>query len=212
MLRTYENAGQMILLEGLDLAGKSTLSRGLLKYFESQGLEVRYSRNALVSNNPIALRADELRREKDAGLMETGALFLAAHLYDSIEFSLPPPGTVHLQDSSWLRTLAYHTLNNTRWIPTLVRTCSVYQPNFNAVLYLTAGLEARKERVLQREREQPEENDPADYLAYSEPGKVQRHDNLLMEITLEAYPQAQILDTSGMTPTEVLERSIDLLD
>lgn len=209
--RDRKKRSLMILVEGLDLAGKSTLAKMLVKYFDQQGWRVRYSRNALVPTNPIALAADTLRKERDVGLLETGALFLAAHLYDAIAFKLPLAGVVHVQDSSWLRTLAYHSLHETRWIPDLIRQCRVYQPEFDVVIYLTASPEVRQWRVLKRENENPDENDAADFLAYVDPRKLEKHDRVLERITRECYGVSEIIDTTGLTPGQVLDRAVSLI-
>src|SRR5439155_18295365 len=102
-------AGRVVLIEGLDLAGKSTLVRNLQAELTRRGIPVRVIRNALCPDNPIAALADQVRRDPEAGPIETGALFLAAHLWDARHFTPPPDRTVHIQDSCWLRTLAYHT-------------------------------------------------------------------------------------------------------
>ena len=65
-------AGRVILIEGLDLAGKSTLVRNLQAELTRRGIPVRVSRNALCPDNPIAPVADALRRDPNAGLLETG--------------------------------------------------------------------------------------------------------------------------------------------
>ena len=155
--KTYSaNRAHMILIEGLDLAGKSTLTQSLVAHLQKQGHPVSYSRNALVPDNPIALVADEYRRNQPVSLLETGALFLAAHLKDAIDFKKPEKG-FHIQDSSWLRTLAFNELQEVRWIPALVKDSSKHQPVFDLVIYLTASTETRQQRVLKREQEQPGE-------------------------------------------------------
>src|SRR5439155_22259143 len=80
-------AGRVILIEGLDLAGKTTLVRNLQAELTRRGIPVRVSRNALCPDNPIAALADQVRRDPHAGLVETGALFLAAHLWDARHFT-----------------------------------------------------------------------------------------------------------------------------
>src|SRR5438270_13332793 len=128
-------AGKVVLIEGLDLAGKSTLARNLERELTRRGVRVRVSRNALCPDNPIAALADQLRRDPSAGLVETGALFLAAHLWDARHFRPPPEGTIHLQDSCWLRTLAYHTMQGTPGIPELLRQAVPTFPRFDAALF-----------------------------------------------------------------------------
>lgn len=204
--------GPMVLVEGLDLAGKSTLVRGLIQHFESTGYTVRYSRNSTVPDNQVALKADALRMRKSASRLETGALFLAAHLNDALLFEAPPVGVVHLQDSSWLRTLAYHSLRDTPIIPQLVYQAKDYQPDFDVVVYLTATMKARESRLLQRMAESPEENDHNDALVVRDPNKAQANDEVLMAVTKDCYPQTVVIDTSCMSPREVLDRAISIIE
>jgi thymidylate kinase len=205
------NRGTMVLIEGLDLAGKSTLTRQIIEHAKSNHIDISTSRNALVPTNPIALIADEYRRDKKAGYLETGALFLAAHEYDAIEFKYPAPGKVHIQDSSWLRTLAFHTLHKTRWIPDLVKSVSRHQPEFDAVIYLTASTAVRQQRVLKREKEAPHENDHSDYLCFSNPKKLEQLDQLLLAKTQEVYPHVKVIDTTNVKPDVLLQQCLPLI-
>lgn len=163
------NRGRVILIEGMDLAGKSTLVRNLRVELERRGIPVRVSRNALCPDNPIARVADELRRDPAAGLLETSALFLASHLWDARHFAPPPPGTIHLQDSCWLRTLAYHTVRGTPGIPQLLRRAMPTFPRFDAAVFVTAALIERQRRLLKREVEQPGVNDLGDHAVVRAP-------------------------------------------
>ncbi len=205
-----KNNGWMILIEGLDLAGKSTLTRNLVNHLREAGEEISYARNALVPTNPVAVKADILRREEHTGLLETGALFLAAHLYDAKVFQYPKKGTFHIQDSCWLRTLAYNILYNTRFIPDLVKTCQILQPKFDLVIYLTASNEERRKRVFKRSQES-QENDMADYLSWLNPEKLKKNDDILFEETLAIYPETKKIDTTNMSEDAVLKEVIRLL-
>lgn len=205
------NRGYMILVEGLDLAGKSTLTKSLFAELQNQGKEVSYARNAFVSCNPIAQKADVLRRQDHVSLQETGGLFLAAHLYDALVFEYPKPGAYHIQDSCWLRTLAYNTMYEARFIPELIRATHQFQPQFDIVMYLTASDKARRERVLKRALES-EENDRADYLSWINPSRLRKNDAILFEQTVEFYPQTTKIDTTDMSPEEVLQKALDVIE
>lgn len=205
-----QNRGTMVLIEGLDLAGKSTLTKNLIQQLKNKNYKISYSKNALVPNNPIAAKADILRKEPNAGLLESGSLFLASHLYDIKTFKYPPKNTIHIQDSSWLRTISYHLLNDTRWIAGFVKEISIYQPKFDVVVYLTASTQLRRERVLQREKESGE-NDKADYMSWFNPVQVEKHDKLLFEQTLEYYPHAYKIDTTNMTADQVCDHVLELI-
>jgi dTMP kinase len=195
-------AGRVVLVEGLDLAGKSTLVRNLQAELTRRGIPVRVSRNALCPDNPIAALADQVRRDPDAGLIETGALFLAAHLWDARHFSPPLDGTVHLQDSCWLRTLAYHTWWDTPAIPEQLARVVRYFPRFDAAIYLTARIEERQRRLELREREHPGSNDADDHLVMTAPDRY-----LALEQDLEALSvgitKARVMDTTNLSPESV---------
>lgn len=201
----------MILVEGLDLAGKSTLTKSLVAELKKQGKEVSYSRNAFVPDNPIAQKADILRREDHVSLQETGGLFLAAHLYDALVFKYPEAGAYHVQDSCWLRTLAYNTMHEARFIPELIRASHQFQPKFDLIIYLTASEKIRRERVLKRAIES-EENDRADYMPWINPAKLRKNDEILFQQTVEFYPQTKKIDTTDMSPDEVLQQALQFIE
>jgi thymidylate kinase len=203
-------AGRVVLIEGLDLAGKSTLVRHLEGELTRRGIAVRVSRNALCPENPVAALADQLRRDPQAGLIETGALFLAAHLWDARHFTPPPDGTVHLQDSCWLRTLAYHTWKNTPAIPEQVAYAARYLPQFDAAVFLTAGIEDRRRRLTQREREDPGSNDANDHLVQTDPQGYSRLEQLLWELT-HLYTRAARIDTTGVGEESLVRAVIEML-
>jgi thymidylate kinase len=195
--------GLVVLIEGMDLAGKTTLCSRIIDELRRTGVSCTFGNNALVRDNPIALRADEYRKDPKAGMLETGALFLAAHLYDAHQFTYPIEGTVHLQDSCWLRTLAYHETKGTRWVPELLQATRHLQPTFDLTFYLTASIESRKARVIQRELEKPGENDAADYLSHVDPERLMRHDMKLLTVTRRIYPDVHLVDTTTLCPDEV---------
>jgi thymidylate kinase len=194
--------GRVVLIEGLDLAGKSTLVRNLQAELTGRGITVRVSRNALCPDNPIAALADKVRRDPHAGLVETGALFLAAHLWDARHFTPPPDGMVHIQDSCWLRTLAYHFWKDTPAIPEQLARAARYFPRFDAAVFLTAGVEERQQRLAQRERECPGTNDTNDHLVQSNPEGYLRLEQLLWQLT-HLYAKAPRIETTGI-PCQVL--------
>lgn len=203
-------AGRVILIEGLDLAGKSTLVRNVRAELARRNVPVRASRNALCPDNPIALLADQLRRDPRAGLLETGALFLAAHLWDARHFTRLPTGMMHLQDSCWLRTLAYHTWKNTPAIPDQLARAARSFPRFDAALFLTAGIEERRRRLAQREREEPGGNDANDHLVESDPQGYLRLEELLWQLT-QLYTKATRIETTGIPCERLVPLVVEML-
>ena len=202
--------GRILLIEGLDLAGKSTLVRDLERELTRRRAPLRVSRNALCADNPVAVVADARRRDPEASLAETGALFLAAHLWDARYFTSPPPGVIHLQDSSWLRTLAFHRYHNTPGIPDLLGRAAVDFPRFDTAVFLTADIGERRRRLRLREREQPGSNDHLDHAVVLNVQGFLGLEAILREVTV-ATTGAQVIDTTDMSPGEVLDTALRVL-
>jgi thymidylate kinase len=198
------NRGRVVLIEGMDLAGKSTLVRNLQAELTGRGISVRVSRNALCPENPIAAVADELRRDPAAGLLETGASFLASHLWDARHFVAPAPGTIHIQDSCWLRTLSYHIVRGTPQIPELLRRAMPTFPRFDAAIFLTAGIAERRRRLQQREHERPGSNDHGDHAVVRDP-------ELFREFDISLWRRARwLVGAVRVDVTELSEQSLVL--
>ncbi|CAE7241494.1 unnamed protein product [Symbiodinium pilosum] len=221
-------AGPMILIEGLDLAGKSTLFARIQDTLEGSW-KLRWSRNCLVPENPINERAQELRKLKQPGSgispLETGSLFLASHMWDLCNFQPPEADTVHLQDSSWLRTVAYHseaftptpfvqeglpwTLGSFGDLAAQVmgeeKTTS--GPAFDVVIFLTASAEERQGRLDERRQKNPEDCDYDDALVIRDPAKFMKLDSLLWEVTLRRFPHARKIDSTGKSRDQVFQEA-----
>lgn len=206
-----KNKGYFVLVEGLDLAGKSTLASFLKEKLMQHFDVVSYSRNALTEGNDFAVFADRQRKNPEITLSETCPLFIAAHLCDVIQFKSPRRNEIHLQDSSWFRTLAFNKVrNNENFLPLLDRVANL-QPKFDLVLYLTASIEVRKKRVNQREIEKVMENDHSDYLVYSNPELFNKNDEILL-LTVQNYcDNVEIIDTSELSQENVQNVALSIL-
>jgi thymidylate kinase len=202
---------RIVLVEGLDLAGKTTLCEGLVQKLEAIGLVVVLSKNNLLGQNAVGTRAKKYALGTPVTNLETGALFLASHFYDTTLFKMPLEGMVHLQDSSWLRTVSHHSMHGTPVVPELAEVLFDAHPKFGTVIYLTADIEVRKQRVLEREARCPGTNTPGDYMSHTDPNFVIRHDRRLLGITRRFYPDVCVIDTSSMSGEETIEAGWKLL-
>ncbi|MBP6974756.1 MAG: hypothetical protein KBB54_02310 [Candidatus Pacebacteria bacterium] len=205
-----KTSGPLVLVEGLDLAGKSTLvnflQEELCKYYNC----VHYSKNSLVKENSIARFADTERKKPEVPLSETCPLFIAAHLYDAHLFKYPAIGEIHLQDSSWMRTLAFNSVReNNAYLPLLTETLDA-QPVFDLVIYLTASIGVRQKRVHQRERAEKGENDHSDYLVHTDPELFKRNDDALRIVAEKYCASVEVIDTSHLSPVEVRVMALSL--
>lgn len=196
---------RMVLVEGLDLAGKTTLCNGLAERLKNLGFCINLSKNNLLGRNLVGKRAKDYALGAHTTNLETGALFLASHFYDTTLFKLPDEGCVHIQDSCWLRTVSYHLMRETVIIPELADALFEAHPKFGTVIYLTTSLDVRRFRIQQREAARPGSNTPGDYMSFTDPDFVTRHDKKLLETTRRFYPEVDIIDTSVMDAEAMIE-------
>jgi len=201
------NPPAVVLIEGLDLAGKSTAWRAVGDRLAARGFAIRRQRNALVAHNELAAQADALRRNPDRDRAETGNLFLAAHRWDSRHFVRPEPGGIHLQDSCWMRTLAHCRFAGERAHAAQLEKEAAAFPTFDRACFLTASLERRRERLLRRQRENPAANDAGDAWVNTHPADFLRLEQAL-EATVNEFLPAVKIDTTDLSVDEVAERVV----
>ena len=193
--------GSMILIEGLDLAGKSTLVKGLTALLGEMKIPFRTSHNSLCPENPVARFADWMRRDEGRGSLEGSCLFLAAHLWDVRNFQAPRD--LHVQDSCWLRAHAYDLENHSLW-------ANAPRVRFDKALFLRASLGVRQARLHQRKLEGGVA-DAQDHWVHSNPGRFCAMESRLLNVVSQ-HVSTQVLDTTELSPREVLQQSLRALD
>lgn len=187
----------MILVEGLDLAGKSTLIEGLRQHFG----RTRVLNGQFCSNNPSGKVARELVRwDEGFGGLEAGSLFLSSMLWDARHFVPPAPGEVHLQDSCWLRTLAFEQLFGSIPIARMMEEQGRRFPRFEKAFFLTASLAERERRFRSRSQ-----NDLHDLMAFRKPDKFLAIERRLRDLVIE-WEAGVVIETDGLSPAQVLSR------
>ena len=192
--------GRLILVEGLDLAGKSTLIRGLAESFRDHGWDVRVSHGDLCRENPVGkVTRDMMRWDPGFTPEEGGLLFLASHLWDLRNFRPPlGPRSLHIQDSCALRSLAFERVVGSPEVAGRFSDVVDRMPNFDAAFVLTARLETRRARFEQRAV-----NDLHDQFMFRDPVLFSRVDSELLHLAVERCG-ARIVATDERTPKEIL--------
>jgi hypothetical protein len=112
---------------------------------------------------------------------------------------------VHLQDSCWLRTLAWEEWHGRKHLADLVRLAARSFPRFHASVYLTVSLKERQRRFFTRKH-----NDCEDRMVLESPREFARLESCLRR-EAERCVGAFVLDTTGLTPEQVLARACGLL-
>ena len=193
--------GRMILIEGLDLAGKSTLVEGLAAHYRQMGWLVTVAHGDLCPENPVGKVTREMMRW-DPGFTseEGGPLFLASHLWDLRNFRAPEGDrSLHIQDSCALRTLAFERVLGRPELAAKLESVIERMPLFDAAYVLTASLPVRRRRYEQRAV-----NDLHDAFMLRDPVRFSRVDGELMHLAVERY-RARLLPTDEWSREALLE-------
>ena len=157
---------------------------------------------SLCPDNPVAREADEMRQDPARDPERMAQLFVASHLWDAAHFRAPGPGEVHLQDSCWLRTLAWEEWHGRRSMAEVVRLAARSFPRFQAALYLTVSLKERQRRFFLRAH-----NDCEDRMVLESPREFLRLEGYLRR-EAERCTGAVVLDSSEMTADQVLAEAL----
>lgn len=191
--------GRLIIIEGLDLAGKSTLIQGLQQRLSARGLKVRVRHGDLCSDNPVAKVTRRMMRW-DPGFQtcEGAPLFLASHLWDLRNFSLPR-GVVQLQDSCALRSLAFERVLGEEFYAQRLVEVVERLPKVDAAYVLTASMSNRLARFRERAV-----NDRHDSFMLSDPVRFARVDSELLRLAADKL-KARIVCTDDFCPQALLD-------
>lgn len=194
--------GRLIYVEGLDLAGKSTLVQGLAERFASYGWRVTVSHGDLCRDNPVAKVARRMMRwDPNFTAQEGAALFLASHLWDLRNFQADfDPWSVHIQDSWALRSLAFEKVLGQESFAAEFQKVVERQPQVDAAFVLTASLETRMARFATRAV-----NDLHDQFMFRDPVTFSQVDSELLRLAVGSN-RARMLITDEMQANEVLNQ------
>lgn len=185
---------KLFLVEGLDLAGKTSACNKLVARFTPPP---SHSRNAFARHNALYLAADELRLSDGLDGDYLGHAYLAAAALDMRLFE--PPRGIRIQESTIaLRSYAHYKARGEDALADgfariLDDPC---YPRFEAAVVLTASLEERLKRLDKRRREAPDEIAPDDLAVIRTPELFLRMEQILVEEARKRFG-AVILDTTG---------------
>jgi thymidylate kinase len=198
-----------LLVEGLDLAGKSTLSRGLLARIAPQ-LALR--RNALVLDNPVYLFADDLRRARTVDGAVLGPLYVAALELDLQRVVSDTDRAAHvLQDSLvGLRSYCYYAARGDEALAGKFAQMldDGRHPVFDKAVVLTASIAKRRERLEERRRLAPHEVAEDDLAVEKNPAMFMCMEEILVREAQRRYG-ALVIDTTEMSQQEVLGAALE---
>lgn len=193
--------GRLILIEGLDLAGKSTLIEGLQRRFRRAGWNVQICHGDLCPDNPVAkVTRNMMRWDPGFGAQEGAPLFLASHLWDERNFRRATSSNhMHIQDSCALRSLAFERVLGDEFYAQRLSDVVSRMPKFDASYVLTASMRSRLERFKKRPV-----NDLHDSFMLSDPVRFARVDSELLHLAAERFG-AKIVATDELDEDALLD-------
>ena len=199
---------KLILIEGLDLAGKTSACESLAAHLRPRP---DHRRNAFADKNQLYLVADELRRADGLSGEFLGHAYLAAAALDMTLFH--PPSGGRIQESTIaLRSLAhYRARGETDLADGFARILDDQAfPQFAGAVVLTASIEARQWRLGLRRQEAPEEIAPDDLAVVRHPDLFLRMEEIIVTEAVARFG-ARVIDTSMLTKSEVLQAIVAAL-
>jgi len=196
-----------ILIEGLDLAGKSTVCRRFLEQARGSWL---LRRNALVENNRVYALADELRRADVLPDEPLGWLYLAAQRADLAHLGSSHPDSDReiLQDSTILvRSVAHHAARGrTELVRQFIELVPAL-PRFDHAFVCVADRETRLRRLAKR---RPENLGPDDFIVRDDFATFNRMQDQVIDLVTTHFGGV-VIDTSGLENEERLAMIFDRL-
>ncbi|MDR0392323.1 MAG: HD domain-containing protein [Planctomycetaceae bacterium] len=186
-----------IHIEGLDLAGKSTVCRRLKERIP----DAVHLHNSLVANNPIYEKADNLRKNINVPEELTGMLYYAALRAELDDYVPPPPSYSIIQDSTIvLRSVVFHTANGNTELAKRFERLLPEHPKLGASFVLTATREKRLERL--KGRISRGNDAPDDFIVRDDYPRFQAMEQHLI-LLAKQYFNAEVIFTDNLeTPNE----------
>ena len=200
MLKKY-----FLHLEGMDLSGKTTTAELIAK---NSGLNWKIYNNCLSERNLIQELTKKLAERNIYDDEIYGYLHFVALKADIKFFELREN---IIQDSTiLLRSLNYHKEAGNYELVKYFEELAKSHPRPNISIYLTASIEARRNRLNKRINEDSLKITRNDKLPMNNPEKFLKMEKSLMELS-KKYFNSIVLDTSDMTEIQTSEFIINLL-
>ena len=191
-----------IHVEGLDLAGKSTVCRYLVAKSGAQ-----HRNNTLLSSSPIHVQAELLRKRDLLDPAGLGWIYYGCMLFDLENYVVPDAPVV--QDSTiLLRSIAYHEVFGDRALAAKFRMLLPRHPRFAYSCVLVASDEVRLSRL--EGRCSRHNDNPEDFLIRRDPAGFHEMERILVETAREHFG-AETIDTSFLEQEGEKDRVADLI-
>lgn len=200
-----EEGKYFIHLEGLDLAGKSSLAHYIK---DNSKYSWKINNNQLTSKNIIYEFTNQLGKEEMYDDEIYGYLYSIALMADIKKFNQTEN---IIQDSTLLlRSLNYHTNCGNSKIVNILLDLIEKHPKPDASIYLTANIETRIKRLQKVMKDNPNGVSKNDMLILNDPNEFITRDKKL-QLLSQKYFGSVIIDTSYLTYEEIVEKISNII-
>lgn len=197
-MKEIDATNYMLHLEGMDLAGKSTISK---IFSETSNNKWVINDKKLTNSNKIYDFA--LKNFKNYDSETLGFLYLASLLEDIKTFKL---NKNIIQDSTLLlKSLNYYKLvDKNIFLEERFMDIAKIHPLPNKSFYLTCSMEVRTDRLQKRIRDKSKEITKIDRMIIDEPKKFIDMENSLRDLSIQIF-NSKVIDSSEMNEFEVVD-------
>ena len=197
-------SSKTIHIEGLDLAGKSTICRLLAV---GQNAEKRNNSILPTGENTVHQVAERFRKSKGLNDIEIGGLYYGSLLIDLRNYK--PSEELVIQDSTLLlRSIAYHSVFGDKALSEKFKELIPVQPRFGFSCLLKASDEVRISRL--QGRISRGNDNPEDFLIQKAPQKFHEMEDILENLITE-YFGGIVIDSSSLEKEGEKERIVNLI-
>ena len=192
-----------IHIEGLDLAGKSTICRFIR---DNYGFKLR--NNALTEDNPLIKTADDHRKNKTLDDSVLGSLYLNVLRYDLAHYHESDQTRI-VQDSTIIvRSIAFHSVVGDPKLAVAFRQLLPDHPRFTRSCVLRSSDEVRLKRL--QGRCSRKHDSPEDHLIYTSPELFHKMENIIIDLVCNEFG-GTIIDSSEMEREGEKERLASII-
>ncbi|MEU9338150.1 hypothetical protein AB0D49_34210 [Streptomyces sp. NPDC048290] len=194
-----------ILVDGLDMSGKTTLVATLIKALESRGVAAVRHRGMLAEHHPVEplLKKLPLVRQAQSSAI-TAAFLVGGYALDGLLAHIDPPrpaDAVIVQDGYADRTIAFGLAGGPYLTAALALWASGVFATFDVAVYLHASPQVRRERMDMRA-----DVDAADRRSVEDPQFAARFNASLLNFVGRRHRNLLIFDTAEHSPEEITDQ------
>lgn len=186
-----------VLIEGMDLSGKTTVAECLKDIMQIEKVQCR----TLTNNNSIHDFTVQQSKANNLPRQLISELYKLAIMEDLCKYETNSKSGIVLQDSYFaLRSYAYEKAYGSSKVASEMKDYLQMLPKPEFTFYLTASTDERISRNGKR-------NKPMAYmerLLVTEPERFEKIESNLQEITTQLF-ETEIVNTEGKTPLEVAQ-------